>query len=54
GLALPFLGTALFIEHFRRRVRWFSRWSRLLRVFAGLVLVVMGVLVLTGQMTLFA
>ncbi len=54
GLALPFLGTALFIEHFRQRVRWFSRWSRLLRALAGLVLVVMGVMVLTGQMTLFA
>ena len=25
GLALPFLGTALFIEHFRKRVRGFSR-----------------------------
>jgi cytochrome c-type biogenesis protein len=54
GLALPFLETALFIEHFRQRVRWFSRWSRWLRAFAGLVLVVMGVMVLTGQMTLFA
>ena len=53
GLALPFLGTALFIEHFRQRVRWLSRWSRWLRAFAGLLLVVMGVLVLTGQMTLF-
>jgi cytochrome c-type biogenesis protein len=54
GLALPFLGTALFIEHFRQRVRWLSRWSRLLRALAGLVLVVMGVMVLTGRMTLFA
>ena len=53
GLALPFLATALFIEHFRQRVRWLSRWSRWLRAFAGLLLVVMGVLVLTGQMTLF-
>ena len=54
GLALPFLGSALFIEHFRQRVRWFSRWSRLLRAFSGLVLVVMGLMVLTGHMTLFA
>ena len=38
GLALPFLGTALFIEHFRKRVRGFSRWSRPLRALAGLVL----------------
>jgi len=51
GLALPFLGTALFIEHFRERVRWLSRWSRLLRALAGLVLIFMGVMVLTGQMT---
>lgn len=54
GLALPFLGTALFIEHFRERVRGFSRWSRPLRALAGLVLVGMGVMVLTGQMTRFA
>ncbi|MDR9423679.1 MAG: cytochrome c biogenesis protein CcdA [Marinobacter sp.] len=54
GLALPFLGTAMFIEHFRERMRWFSRWSRLLRALAGLVLVIMGVMVMTGQMTRFA
>lgn len=54
GLALPFLGTAMFIEHFRERMRWFSRWSRLLRALAGLVLIIMGVMVLTGQMTRFA
>ncbi len=54
GLALPFLGTALFMEHFRQRVRWLSRWSGWLRALAGLVLVIMGVMVLTGQMTLFA
>ena len=54
GLALPFLGTALFIEHFRKRVRGFSRWSRPLRALAGLVLIIMGIMVLTGQMTWFA
>jgi len=54
GLALPFLGTAMFIEHFRERMRWFSRWSRPLRALAGLVLIIMGVMVLTGQMTRFA
>ncbi|GHD44563.1 cytochrome c-type biogenesis protein [Marinobacter persicus] len=54
GLALPFLGTAMFFEHFRERMRWFSRWSRLLRALAGLVLIIMGVMVLTGQMTRFA
>ncbi len=54
GLALPFLGTTLFIEHFRERMRAFSRWSRPLRAVAGLGLVLMGVMVLTGQMTRFA
>lgn len=54
GLALPFLGTAMFIEHFRERLRRLSRWSRLLRALAGLTLVLMGVMVLTGQMTRFA
>lgn len=53
GLAIPFLATALFIKHFRARVRWMSRWSQSLRILAGLVLVVMGVMVLTGQMTRF-
>lgn len=50
GLALPFLVTALSFEHFRRHVRGFSRWSRWLRVLAGAMLVIMGVLVITGQM----
>ncbi len=54
GLALPFLGTALFMEHFRERMRGFSRWSRSLRALAGLVLIIMGVMVITGQMTRFA
>ena len=54
GLAVPFLVTALSIEHFRKRVRWLSRWSRHLRVLAGVVLVIMGVMVITGQMTRFA
>ncbi len=54
GLAIPFLATSLFIEHFRARVRWMSRWSQSLRIFAGLVLILMGVMVLTGQMTRFA
>ena len=52
-MAYP-LATALFIKHFRARVRWMSRWSQSLRILAGLVLVVMGVMVLTGQMTRFA
>lgn len=54
GLAIPFLVTAISIEHFRRRMRGFSRWSRYLRVFAGLVLAIMGGMVITGQMTRFA
>jgi cytochrome c-type biogenesis protein len=32
GLAIPFLATALFIKHFRARVRWMSRWSQSLRI----------------------
>lgn len=54
GLAIPFLVTAISIEHFRRRMRGFSRWSRYLRVFSGLVLAIMGGMVITGQMTRFA
>jgi len=54
GLAIPFLGTSLFIEHFRVKLRRFGHWSRYLRMFAGAVLVLMGVLVITGQMTRFA
>lgn len=54
GLAIPFLVTAISIEHFRSRMRGFSRWSRYLRVFAGLVLAIMGGMVITGQMTRFA
>ncbi|MBB5320535.1 cytochrome c biogenesis CcdA family protein [Marinobacter oulmenensis] len=54
GLAMPFLGASFFIEHYRDRMRALGRWSRYLRLFAGGVLVMMGLLVVTGQMTRFA
>lgn len=53
GLAIPFLLAALFIEHFRHRARWLSRWSYRLRILAGAVLALMGLAILTGQMTQF-
>lgn len=50
GLATPFLLTALFFGKLTSTLRWFTRHSVAINRTAGVVLVIMGVLIFTGQL----
>ena len=50
GLALPFLGTAIAFNAATRTFAFFKRHYAVIQAGAGVVLVVMGVLVLTGEL----
>lgn len=51
GLGLPFLGAALFTERILRRVARLGRLGRSLQIGAGGVMVLMGVAMITGQLS---
>jgi cytochrome c-type biogenesis protein len=50
GLALPFLLTALFFGKLTSTLRWFTRHSIAINRTAGIILIIMGVLIFTGQL----
>ena len=50
GLAVPFLIAALAIGEITRLIRNYSRYTRYVSIATGVVLVVVGVLLLTGQL----
>ncbi|WP_027853233.1 cytochrome c biogenesis CcdA family protein [Marinobacterium litorale] len=54
GLAIPFLLVSLFMERFKRRLAELGRFSRYLHVSAGVTMVLMGLAMVTGKLTLFA
>ena len=54
GLGVPFLLTALFTDAIAARIKTIGRAGRMLYVLAGIVMVLMGLAVLTGQMTSMA
>ena len=54
GLGVPFLLTALFTDAIAARIKTIGRAGRVLYLLAGGVMVLMGVAVLTGQMTRMA
>ncbi|NIR28985.1 MAG: cytochrome c biogenesis protein CcdA [Gammaproteobacteria bacterium] len=54
GLAVPFLATALFTGAFLTRLRWLGRVGGRLQLVAGVVLVLMGLAMITGQLSRFA
>lgn len=54
GLGVPFLLTALFTDVVAAKIKMVGRAGRVLYTVSGLVLVVMGVAVMTGQMTRLA
>lgn len=54
GLGLPFLLTALFTNHFLAHLKRLRRWSRTIHLAAGIILILMGVAMVTGQLTAFA
>ncbi len=54
GLAIPFLLAAIFMDQFRKRVKSMNRFSRHLHITAGVIMIVMGIAMITGQLTLFS
>lgn len=54
GLGLPFLLTALFTNHFLAGMKRFRRWGRAIHIGAGVILILMGLAMVTGQLTRFA
>ena len=54
GLAIPFLLVAMFMDSFKKRLTRLSRFSRHLYVGAGITMVIMGIAMVTGRLTLFA
>lgn len=50
GLGVPFLLTALFVEHFLLHQKRLRRWSRPLHIAAGIVIILMGVAMVTEQL----
>ena len=54
GLGLPFLAVALSTERLLRGLRRLGRLGRSLQIGAGAVMVVMGVAMITGQLSAFS
>lgn len=54
GLGIPFLACAAFTRVFAKRLRDLGRIGRWLQVVAGVVMVIMGVAMITGQLSAFA
>lgn len=54
GLAIPFLLAAAFTDRFARALGGLRRWGRWLHPAAGLILIVVGIAMMTGQLTVFS
>jgi cytochrome c-type biogenesis protein len=54
GLGVPFLLAALFTRELAGRLKSLRRFGAVLQIVAGLILVLMGVAMMTGQLTAFA
>ncbi|MAX33931.1 MAG: cytochrome C biogenesis protein [Halomonadaceae bacterium] len=51
GLGIPFLLTAMSLDRFLQHQKLLRRWGRPMHIVAGLIMVGMGVLMVTGQLT---
>lgn len=51
GLGVPFLLSAVSLDRFLKHQRVLRHWGRTLHVAAGLIMVLMGLLMITGQLT---
>jgi len=54
GVGLPFIAVALLFSRVRGLMRWLGRYSLVINRVAGALLVVAGVLILTGRLGVFA
>jgi len=50
GLGVPFLLTALFTNHFLAHIKRLRRWSRTIHIGSGVILILMGLSMATGQL----
>ncbi|MDM8351156.1 cytochrome c biogenesis protein CcdA [Pseudomonas sp. sp1636] len=51
GLGVPFLLTALFTNHFLAHMKRLRRWSRAIHIGSGVILILMGLALATGQLS---
>jgi cytochrome c-type biogenesis protein len=54
GLGVPFLACALFTDTFAKRLKELGRIGRWLQVAAGAVMIIMGIAMITGWLSVFA
>jgi len=54
GLGIPFLATAVFANAFLKRLKAMRRIGRPLQVVAGIIMILMGLAMATGQLSVFA
>jgi cytochrome c-type biogenesis protein len=54
GLGLPFLLAALLVERFLEHMKTLRRWSRPLYIGSGVIMILMGIVMITGQLTAFS
>jgi len=54
GLGIPFLATAVFTGAFLKRLKAMRRIGRPLQITAGIIMIIMGLAMVTGQLTVFA
>jgi cytochrome c-type biogenesis protein len=54
GLGIPFLVTAVFASAFLKRLKAMRRIGRPLQVAAGIIMMIMGLAMVTGQLSVFA
>jgi len=54
GLGIPFLATAFFTGAFLKRFKTLRRIGRPLQIAAGIIMIVIGLAMVTGQLTVFA
>ena len=54
GLGIPFLAAAVFTGAFLKRARALGRVGRPLQITAGIIMIIMGLAMVTGQLTVFA
>lgn len=54
GLAVPFMLTALSVNKFLHHQKALQRWGRIMHPIAGVIMIVMGIMIMTGTMTVMS
>lgn len=51
GLGVPFLLSAVSLDRFLQHQKFLRRWGRVMHLAAGLIMILMGILMITGKLT---